>query len=71
MDFITAELITFLVTLLGGMIFGAAFMGCVLIYQVEKHHKHLEALGKERTKQRKQYQNTLYQISVENNRRKL
>lgn len=47
MDFITAELITFLVTLLGGMIFGAAFMGCLLVYVINNHDTHVKALKQE------------------------
>ena len=66
MEYITAELITFLVTLLGGMIFGAAFMGCLLVYVINNHDTHVKALKQEQRDSNVLYNNRIksYQETI-------
>ena len=66
MEYITAELITFLVTLLGGMIFGSAFMGCLLVYVINNHDTHVKALHNEQRDSNILYNNRIksYQETI-------
>lgn len=66
MEFITAELITFLITILGGMILGSAVMGCILIYVCNNHDVHLNALNKEQRDSNVLYNNRIkdYQETI-------
>ena len=66
MEYITAELITFLVTLLGGMIFGSAFMGSLLVYVINNHDTHVKALKQEQRDSNVLYNNRIksYQETI-------
>ena len=60
MDYITAEVITFIVTLISGMVIGASLMGCVTIHRENKHHDHLYELSKTFRQERKRYREGIH-----------